>query len=110
LLYLPSMPALGAREHLALRLCVVVLVAAAVVALAGTGVALLLAPALLLTLPLLLGRYPGERALGRFARRPELPRGSRSLARPRTPHLLGTRLAALAAPGAGRAPPSALLI
>jgi len=104
------MPAYGARQHLALRLALCVLVAVAVVAVAGMGVALELAPAALLVLPLLLGRYPGERVIHRFAGRVSPVRATRSVAVPRTPRSLGARVAALAVPGSGRAPPAAALI
>jgi hypothetical protein len=104
------MPAHGARQHLALRLALCVLVVVAVAAVAGTGVALELAPAVLLLLPLLFGRYPGEHVIRRLAGRVALARGARSVARPRAPRSLGARVAALALPGAGRAPPVSALI
>jgi hypothetical protein len=80
-----------------------------VLALAATGyahAALLLVPAALLALPLLFGRYPGERVLAR------LRRGRRQMApasvAPRGPsaprvHINGGRLVACGL--AGRAPP-----
>jgi hypothetical protein len=100
----------GARPHLALRLLLVVLVAVAVLELGGTSAALELAPAGLLALPLLFGRYPGERVIRRLAR-PAVPaRAVRSVVLPRAPRLLGARLAALAVPGSGRGPPAAVVI
>ncbi len=102
---LPNMPAHGARMHLALRVFLVVLVAGALVVVAGISAALLLAPAALLVLPLLFGRYPGERVIHRLTGRVALPRGVRAVAMPRAPRSLGARVAALALLGAGRAPP-----
>lgn len=104
------MPAHGARVHLALRLLLVAICIVAVVIVAGTSVALELAPAALLLLALLFGRYPGERAIHRLAGRLALPRPACSTAFPRAPRSLGARLAALAIPGAGRAPPAGALI
>jgi hypothetical protein len=107
---LPRMAGHGARLHLALRLLAMVLVAVAVVLVAGTGVALLLAPAVLLAVPLLVGRYPGRRVVHRLARRRAvLIRAVRCAVVPRAPRLLGAHVAALALPGAGRAPPVALI-
>lgn len=104
------MSARGARPYLALRLLVIVLLAAAVVALAGMSVALEAAPAAVLALPLLFGRYPGERVIHRLAR-PVVPACAvRSVVLPRASRLLGARVAALAVPGSGRAPPAAVLI
>jgi hypothetical protein len=103
------MSAYTARPHLALRLLAVVLLAVAVVAFAGTSVALALAPAALLALPLLFGRYPGERVIHRLARPVVLARAARRIV-PRAPRLLGARVAALALPGSGRAPPAAMPI
>lgn len=104
------MPAHGARVHLALRLLVIVLCLAALAVVAGTSVALELAPAALLLLPLLFGRYPGERVIHRLAGRVARPSVARPIVIPRAPRSLGARLAALAVPGAGRAPPAAALI
>jgi len=104
------MPAPGARTRLALRLLAVVALIAAIAAVAGTSVALELAPAALLVLPLLYGRYLGERVIHRLARRAPLARPVRSVAAPRAPRSLGARIAVLALPGAGRAPPAAALI
>jgi hypothetical protein len=104
------MPARGARPHLALRLLLIALIAIAVVALAGVSVALELAPAAVLALPLLFGRYPGERVIHRLARPVGLVRATRSIVIPRAPRLLGARVAALAVPGSGRAPPAAVSI
>lgn len=101
------MPARGARLQPALRLLLLVAVALAVIALAGTGAALVLAPAAVLLVPLLLGRFPGERVIQRLARRTTPARRTPSLAPPRAPRALGARLAGLAIPGAGRAPPAA---
>jgi hypothetical protein len=104
------MPADGARVHLALRLLLVAICAVAVVLVAGTSVALELAPAVLLALALAFGRYPGEQTIHRLAGRVALPRLAHSTVPPRAPRSLGARLAALAVPGAGRAPPAAALI
>jgi hypothetical protein len=104
------MPARRARPYLALRLLLIALVTVAVVVLAGVSVALELAPAALLALPLLFGRYPGERVIHRLTR-PVVPaRAIRSAVLPRAPRLLGARIAVLAVPGSGRAPPAAVLI
>src|ERR1700734_2583715 len=94
--YVRPMPAHGARTRLALRLLLVVAVMAAIVATAGASVALELAPAALLVLPLLYGRYLGERVIHRLARRAPLARPVRSVAVPRAPRSLGARVAALA--------------
>jgi hypothetical protein len=104
------MAAHSARVHIALRLAAVVAVAGAVIALAGTGVALELAPAGLLVLALLFGRYPGERVIRRLAARAAPVRAVRRVDVPCAPRSLGARLAALAVPGAGRAPPVGALI
>jgi hypothetical protein len=101
------MPAHGARTRLALRLLLIVALMAAIAVTAGTSVALELAPAALLVLPLLYGRYLGERVIHRLARRAPLARPARAVAVPRAPRSLGARIAALALPGAGRAPPAA---
>ncbi len=107
---LALMPAHGARLHLALRLLVVVLLAAAVAAVAGTSVALELAPAALLVLLLVFRRYPGERVIHRLARRVAVAPAARSVVLPRAPRSLGARVGALAVPGSGRAPPAGALI
>jgi hypothetical protein len=104
------MAAYGARTHVALRLAAIVALAVAVVALAGTSVALELAPAGLLVLALAFGRYPGERVIRRFTGQAATVRAVRRAKVPRAPRLLGARVAALAAPGAGRAPPADALI
>jgi hypothetical protein len=104
------MPANGARVHFALRLLLVAICMVAVVLVAGTSVALELAPAALVVLALLFGRYPGERVIHRLAGRVALPRTARSTPLARAPRLLGVHLAALAVPGAGRAPPAPALI
>jgi hypothetical protein len=104
------MPAHGARTRLTLRLILVVALMAAIAVTAGTSVALELAPAALLVLPLLYGRYLGERVIHRLARRAPLTRHARTVAVSRAPRSLGARVAALALPGAGRAPPAAALI
>jgi hypothetical protein len=104
------MPAHGVRLRPTLRLLAVALVAVALVAVAGIAVALFIAPALLLVVPLLFGRYPGERAIHRLAGRLGPARASGGVRLPRAPRLRGVRVAALAAPGAGRAPPVAILI
>jgi hypothetical protein len=100
----------GARAHLALRLLLVAFCLVAVAVLASTSAALELAPAALLVLPLLFGRYPGERVIRRLAGGVALPPVARRIVLPRAPRSLGARLAALAVPGAGRAPPAAVLI
>jgi hypothetical protein len=100
----------GARTHLVLRLLLIALVAVALVVVAGTGVALLLAPAASLALLLLFRRYPGERVIRRLAGRVSVVRSTRRIVLPRAPRSLGARVSALAAPGAGRAPPAAALI
>jgi hypothetical protein len=102
----PLMPAYGGRVRLALRLLVIGLVVVAVVGVEGISVALVLAPALLLALPLLFKRYLGERVIHRFTRRAPAARVARSAVLPRAPRLLGARVAALAVPGSGRAPPA----
>jgi hypothetical protein len=107
---LPLMPAQGARLRLALSLLVIALVAVALVGVEGMRVALILAPALLLALPLLFKRYVGERVIHRLSRRPTAVGTGRSVARARAPRLLGARLPALAVPGSGRAPPALALV
>jgi len=84
-----------------------VLVAAIIVdAFAGGSVGLVLLPALLLALPLVLGRYPGEELIARLTRRRRASaHPSRRIVLPRAPRALGRRLAPLAAIGASRAPP-----
>jgi uncharacterized membrane protein YfcA len=89
-----------------LVLCIILVVA--FVAVVGIGDALELAPAVLLVLPLLFGHYLGERVIHRLVGR--VVRVARSVVLFRAPRLLGARVAALAAPGAGRAPPAAVLI
>jgi hypothetical protein len=106
----PVMPAHGARFGLALRLLSIVALMGAIAAIAGLGVTLELAPAALLVLPLLFRRYPGERVIHRLARRVAAVRAARSALLPRAPRSLGARVAALAAPGSGRAPPAVALI
>jgi hypothetical protein len=96
--------------HVALRLAAIVALAVTVVALAGMSVALELAPAGLLVLALLFGRYPGERVIRRLAARAATVRAVRRVNIPHAPRSLGARVAALAAPGAGRAPPVGALI
>jgi hypothetical protein len=104
------MPADGMRTRLVFRLLLASLCLAALVLVAGTSVALELAPAALLVVALLLGRYPGERAIRRLAGRVALAPVACSITLPRAPRSLAARLTALAAPGAGRAPPAGLLI
>jgi hypothetical protein len=99
----------GARAHPALRLLAIALVAVTVALAVGTSAALVLAPAALLALPLLFKRYPGERVIHRLARRAPLTRSARRVLLPRAPRSLGARVPALAAPGAGRAPPAFLI-
>jgi hypothetical protein len=96
--------------HLALRLFAIVALVAVVVAVAGTGVALELAPAGVLVLALLFGRYPGERTIRRLARRDAPVHAARKACAPRAPRSLGARVAVLALPGASRAPPVGALI
>jgi hypothetical protein len=109
-LYVGVMVAHRARAHLALRLFAIVALAVAVVVVAGTSVAIELAPAALLVLPLLFGRYPGERVIRRLAGRIATVHRVRRVCVPRAPRSLGARVAALAVPGAGRAPPAGALI
>jgi hypothetical protein len=104
------MPANGMRMRLVFPLLAVALCVATVAHVAGTSVTLELAPTALLLLPLLFGRYPGERVIHRFAGRVARPSVARSIVLPRAPRSLGARLGALAVPGAGRAPPAAALI
>jgi len=85
----------------------IVLLAVAVLAVVGTGVALTLAPAALLALSLLFGRCPGERAIRRLACRVAVAQTPRPVMPPRRLRSLG---ASLAVPRSGRAPPAALLI
>ena len=76
-----------------------------------TGVLLLLAPALLLAVLLLLGRYPGSGALARVLerRRPRRARAVARLAVPRADRRRRPRGGALLALAlAGRAPPEAV--
>jgi hypothetical protein len=103
--YVPRMAVHGARLRIALRLLVIVLVAVAVVGVEGVSVALVIAPAVLLSLPLFFRRYPGERVIRRLARRIVAVRAAGFLILPRAPRSLGARVAALAGPGSGRAPP-----
>jgi hypothetical protein len=101
----------GARTHLVLRLLLVALVAVAFAAVVDTSVAIELAPAALLALPLLSRRYPGERVIRRLAaRRVSVARSARRVLRPRAPRSLGARVSALSVPGSGRAPPAAIMI
>jgi len=104
------MPVQGARLRLAVRLLAVAIVVVAIIGVEGMNVALVLAPALALGLPLLFKRYVGERVIHRLAR-PVVPaRVVRSRALPRAPRSLGARVAALAVPGSGRAPPALALL
>jgi hypothetical protein len=105
-----AMLAHGVRVRVALRLLAILAFAAVVIALAGASVALELAPAGLLALALLFGRYPGERIIRRLARRAVTARTVLQVRVPRAPRSLGARIAALALPGAGRAPPVGALI
>jgi hypothetical protein len=111
-LYVGIMAAHRGRANLALRLLAIAVltVAVVVVVIAGASVALELAPAGLLVLTLLFGRYPGERVIRRLARRAASVRVVRRVCIPRAPRSLGARVAALAVPGAGRAPPVGVLI
>ena len=83
----------------------------AVVPVAHAGGLLAALPLLLLVIPLVAGRYPGERVLARVRERARRrPRPARAIAakpaRPRRAALLRTRLL-VAASLAGRAPPLA---
>jgi hypothetical protein len=109
-LYVGVMAAHRGRASLALRLLAIAVLAVAVVVIAGASVALELAPAGLLVLALLFGRYPGERVIRRLARRAASVRVVRRVCIPRAPRSLGACVAALAVPGAGRAPPVGALI
>jgi hypothetical protein len=93
------------------RLLALVLLPALLASLAAAGFgygALLLVPAVLLALPLLLGRYPGERTIARL-QRPRQPRALTKIAvaagilRPTRPRIRGGRLVACSL--AGRGPP-----
>jgi hypothetical protein len=105
------MPAHSARMRFALRLLAVAILAVAVVGIGGTSATLVLAPAALLALPLLFRRYPGERVIQRLSRRVTTTREARAgrVVLPRAPRSLGARVAALALPGSGRAPPAGAL-
>ena len=92
------------------RALILVLLALAVLAVAGVGVALEVAPLALLALPLLFGHYPGERVIERLARYVGASRIPGSFSIPRVPRSVGARIAALATPGSGRAPPTAAVI
>lgn len=95
-----------ARGRLRLTLGLAVFLAVAVAAIAAGGpAALVLGPVVLLALPFLLDRYPGEDVLARLARRPAPRRATIAVRRPRAPRALGRRLAPLASSGASRAPP-----
>jgi hypothetical protein len=98
------------RLRLVLQLVLCAVVAVLLVAVAGVTATLLLAPAALLVMTLLAGRYPGERVIHRLRRRSAVVRVAPSLLVPRAPRLLGARLPALAVPGCGRAPPASALI
>lgn len=82
---------------------IALLVAAIVVA--GPA-ALMLTPALLAAVPLVLGRYPGERLLHRLARGPAVAGRTPARVSLRAPRSLGRRLRPLASLGASRAPPA----
>jgi hypothetical protein len=107
---LRRMPAQGARLRLAVRLLAVAIVVVAIIGVEGMNVALVLAPALALGLPLLFKRYVGERVIRRLARPVLAAPVVRSRALPRAPRSLGARVAALAVPGSGRAPPAIALL
>lgn len=96
---------LRGRIRLTLGLILLVaLVAAAIVV--GGPAALVLTPALVLALPFLVDRYPGERLLAAVRRR-DVRRPRDEVARlPRAPRALGSRRAPLARLGASRAPPA----
>jgi hypothetical protein len=104
------MAADGMRTRLVFRLLLASLCLAALVLGAGTSVALELAPAALLVVALLLGRYPGEQVIRRLATRSALSRVACSITVARAPRSLGARVTALALPGAGRAPPAGVSI
>jgi len=104
------MPLQGARLRLAVRLLAVAIVVAAIIGVEGMNVALVLAPALALGLPLLFKRYVGERVIRRLARRAVAARAARSVVLPCAPRSLGARAATMAVPGSGRAPPAAALV
>ncbi|HEY4813015.1 MAG TPA: hypothetical protein VIH71_18355 [Solirubrobacteraceae bacterium] len=104
------MPVNGMRARIAARLLLATLCLVALGLIAGTSATLELAPAVLLVVPLLLGRYPGERLIRRLAGRMTPTPVAYSIVIPRAPRSLGPRIAALAIPGAGRAPPAGALI
>jgi hypothetical protein len=108
--YVRDMLAKGMRAHVVVRLLLAALCLVALALAAGTSVALELAPAALLVVALLLGRYPGERVIRRLAAGVALTPVACSISVARAPRALGARLTALAAPGAGRAPPAGFLI
>ena len=98
------------RGRLPLTLGVALFVALAVAAIvAGGPAALVLGPALVLALPFLTDRYPGEDVLVRLAGRPAPRRLADVPRRPRAPRVLGRRLGPLASSGASRAPPALAL-
>jgi len=95
----------SSRRRIALLVLAAVLLAAAL-ACGSAGHELL--PALLLALPLMFGRYPGEELLARLTRDRHRPvRPARSAPVPRAPRVLGRRPAPLATASASRAPPLA---
>jgi hypothetical protein len=105
------MPARGAPLRPAVQAILGLILTVALIAAAGATAALVLAPAALLVLTLLFGRYPGERVIHRLRRRPAPARDTGSVLIPRrAPRSLGARLSALAVPGSGRAPPALALI
>ena len=96
---------LRGRIRLTLGLILLVaLVATAIVV--GGPTALVLTPALILALPFLVDRYPGEQLLAGLGRR-DARRSRDVVARlPRAPRALGRGRSPLARLGASRAPPS----
>jgi hypothetical protein len=70
----------------------------------------MMAPALLLVVPLLAGRFVGEETLRRWsiARRPRRRRPAATVRLPRRRRAVAARGVLLAAQAAGRAPPTAM--
>lgn len=97
---------LSGRTHLVLAaLATIALIVAA--ALGAGHAALALCPALLVALPLLLGRFPGEHTIDRLAARRRRPAPAPSPRRllPRAPRSIVRRPRLLATLSASRAPP-----
>jgi hypothetical protein len=96
------------KASLVLTLCWVAILAAT----GATDALLFLAPALLLILPLLAGRYLGVELIVEFARRTRRsrPRPARGAARPQAPRSWVPRGTRLIASGLAKRPPPAALL